>query len=180
MTKQNEWQNNILLALENFGFDTTNLIKYQSLNDSGKKFMEVIASQKNIYDYLNNLGLVNTGICPITGSQIHQQYQYSIFGKTIYLSREGSEICENIRRSQSESIGVDYDNFKNQKSASRQKAKWFTYVIIFLSAIISYYITNPNSLWSIMLFIVLFLIVLGILNFITMTFLFPLLYKLKK
>ncbi|MBO0593123.1 hypothetical protein I2486_17105 [Cellulophaga sp. E16_2] len=181
MTKNIEWQNNILSALANSSFDTKVLIRHQSLNDNGKRFMEEIAFQKNIYDYLNNMGLVNTGICPIIGNPIiNEQYQYSIFGRIIYLSREGSEICENTRRTDSESIGVDYDSFKNQKTVSKQKAQWLTFATIVLSGLVSYFITSPSSFWSIIIFIVLFFILMRILTFINMAFLLPFFNRPKK
>jgi len=49
----------------------------------------------NIYEFLNQKGLVNRGKCPYTGQLINSRSpKYSYFGRTIYVSPEGYKIMQ--------------------------------------------------------------------------------------
>ena len=83
------WQNNILKALEKeASFDIKKWNSESENDDHGLGFMENVAYYKNVYDYLNKLGLVNTGFCPITGEKIDNSFNYSIYGRTIFVSEK--------------------------------------------------------------------------------------------
>ncbi len=47
-----------------------------------------------IYDFLNTKGLINRGYCPITGEQIGTEYLYQLFGRKVYISKQGQEISK--------------------------------------------------------------------------------------
>lgn len=57
-----------------------------------------ITFDRGIYNYLNEKGLINTGRCPITGQLIDKTHFYQIFGRKVYLSKEGKAIAKEIDR----------------------------------------------------------------------------------
>lgn len=150
----NNWQYNIMKALENSNFDLNSLNYCIEIDKSGKKFMEYIATQKYIYEYLNGLNLINTGFCPITNNKFDDnRHKYSSNGRSIYLSKEGAEICENIKRSELKERGIDYNQYKKLKTKSKLKSIFLMSAYITGSLAITYFIVKPNSFWSIILFI---------------------------
>jgi len=101
------WQDNIIEELKsNQDFEEyakyLEYLKYEHY--SGKEadmvFMQQVAQNKSVYEYLDKLGLVNYGVCPITGESIsdEQHGNYTIFGRTIYLSVDGHNICKDLRQ----------------------------------------------------------------------------------
>jgi hypothetical protein len=168
--KENKWQKNIIHVLELADFKPSNYFEsvesFKELannEDSGKQFMEQIAQQKRVYEYLDNLSLVNTGICPITGQKMGDKnsgpFNFTIFGRTIFLSREGKEICENLKRKSIEKqTGLNYDAVRKIERIRGRNYKFYNLFIIVLSLAIPYYIVKPNSFWSFLLFIILFLV----------------------
>lgn len=179
--KSNKWQANILAALEKSSFDSSDLIYRQSIDDSGKGFMEQIAQKKDRFEYLDNLNLANTGLCPITGKPIQNSFQYSIFGRTIFLSQEGSQICEQIRRQDMSERGVDYDDFKQQKSKVKSQVEVQTSIISALIWVISfvgsYYLINPDGFLSFIFFLLIGYIGMKVLWYITLIFVLPILFR---
>lgn len=112
------WHKDIINQLNN---DLVN--KEYWINDEiidNKTLLEKIAFRENIYNHLNEKNLINRGFCPITGESIGSSYNYSIFGRKIYLSLLGLNKCEEINKSNWKSTTIGYDDFKNSKKVENK------------------------------------------------------------
>lgn len=157
--KVENWKKDILNALIKEGtFDMQMFNHYYNKDDTGKSFMENIAYNNKAYNYLNNLGLVNRKFCPITGEGIDESFNYTIFGRCIYLSQKGLEICHSINREEhgKRNTKLSYDEILQEKRRGKSKANRFTSIITIINAIISIYlsfiIVNPSGYFSFILF----------------------------
>jgi len=67
------------------------------------------------YHYLNELGLINRGYCPVTGENLNKSntVQFSLFGRTLNLSRIGASTSQEIKqafnRNETTNIIFTYD-----------------------------------------------------------------------
>ncbi len=59
----------------------------------------VIMVNSTKYHYLDNLGLVNRGYCPITGEFLNSTntVNFTLFGRTLYMSEIGALTCQQIQ-----------------------------------------------------------------------------------
>lgn len=115
----NNWQKDIYAALEKEGsFDMKNWMTKSENDDNGLGFMEDVAYYKNVYEYLNHLGLVNRGFCPITGEKIDGSFNYAIYGRTIFVSERALEIGKEKKQKFREKFQKEHPEFQsNLKNA---------------------------------------------------------------
>lgn len=160
--KKVKWKDDILNALNEEGtFDIKmfNLILERDV--SGKNFMEQVAYDGKAYLYLNSLGLVNRGFCPITGKDIDESLNYNIFGRYIYLSEEGLDICKAIQRKEhnTSNAKLSYDETEQLKRRGVTNANRFSFIVALVVVIFSFYLAfsliNPTGFLSYMFFVVL-------------------------
>jgi hypothetical protein len=170
------WQNNILQALEKeASFDLKKWYSESKNDDHGLGFMENVAYYKNIYDYLNQLGLINTGFCPITGEKIDNSFNYSIFGRTIFVSEKALELGKEKKQKFREQFQKENPNYEaNLKQAKAfldnanpyiQKPKYDNITFfgsLFISGYLSFKIVSPDSILGYIAVIVLFIIIFSI------------------
>jgi len=159
--ERNLWQIRILNALKAVEYDTSFLEYSQKEDDHGKGFMTSIAISKGLYDYLNIKGLVNTEICPITGEILkNKNNSFSCYGRKIFLSENGKNICEDINRKERAATGYDYDKEKKLKSLF----PIINLLIWATSFISSYIIIKPKEFWYFFLFLAIGFITRSLLN----------------
>lgn len=154
----NKWQNDILIALENgIIFNKEFWISSIEKGDiNGVAFMQDIARSKPAYDYLNGLGLINRGFCPITEEPIDNSLEYAFYDRVIYLSKKGAELGMS-RKSEIEKDLIDSNfqrNFEKTNSflgnvnnnVKNTKYENFTFFIrILLSVFCAYTIIKPET-----------------------------------
>jgi hypothetical protein len=124
------WMQNIFDALNSVNFESPKGGKWEisQFRDIYELIRYHITYDRGIYNFLNEKGLINTGICPITGEPTQKGYAYSFFGRSIKMSAKGSEI--------SKQEDPDYDEkLANLKAQARVKNKGgclgFIVVVIF-------------------------------------------------
>ena len=159
------WHKNILVALENNGYKM-NFYLHTDFNN--KQLFQDFMLKSDTFNFLNNAGLVNTGFCPITGEQLISKENYNIYGRVIYLSPKGTEVCKLIDRNEwTKENGIEklsqYNQLITDKEIrfgnSRKIAKLFVWIKILLSIIFSYLIVKPNSLVKFLIFFVVLFII---------------------
>ena len=124
----------------------------------GFMFMQSVAQSQPAYSYLDSLGLVNRGFCPITGEKIEKGWKYDSNGRKIYLSERASELGakrkEEVSKKLEEAHRKRVENSpelkKSEQAAERRDvywriislsvAFWLTYRIIKPSDILDYII----------------------------------------
>lgn len=172
----NKWQNDICAALEKeASFDMSKWRSKSDNDDYGLKFMEDVAYHKNVYDYLNNLGLVNRGFCPITGEKIDNSYNYSIYGRTIFVSEKALELGKEKKLKFREKFQKENPNYEaNLKQAKAflgntnpnfPKPKYDNITFfgaLFLSGYLSYKIVKPETIFGYLGVIILFVLIFSI------------------
>lgn len=174
--KQNKWQNDICEALEKE--ESFDIKKWKSKFDNdhyGLVFMEEIAKNKNIFEYLSELGLVNRGFCPITGEKIDKAFDYTIYGRTIYVSEKAFELGKEKKQKFMEQLqkeNPDYEANLKLAEAFVAKANPFMkkpkydnitfYGSLFVSGYFSYKIVSPVSVLGYLITLVLFIVIFGI------------------
>lgn len=172
----NKWQNDICAALEKEeSFDIKKWKSKFDNDDYGLDFMEEIAKNKNIFDYISELGLVNRGFCPITGEKIDKSFNYSIYGRTIYVSEKALELGKEKKQKFMEQFQKENPNYEaNLKQAKAFVAKANPYIqkpkydnitffgSLFLSGYLSYKIVSPVSVIGYIGVVVLFILIFGI------------------
>ena len=58
-------------------------------------FQNYVIDAPDIYEFLNQKGLINRGICPFTGQHINSnKFNWSFHNRIVYLSQEGSQIMQ--------------------------------------------------------------------------------------
>lgn len=160
--KKAKWKDDILNALNRegtFNMKMFNLILERDV--SGKDFMEQVAYDSKAYIYLNSIGLVNRGFCPITGKDIDESLNYNIFGRYIFLSEEGLDICKAVQRKEHNTSNskLSYDETEQLKRRGASNANRFTFIAVLFIVIFSFYLAfiliNPAGFLSYIYFIVL-------------------------
>ena len=155
----NIWQKDILSALELEG--TFKMDYWNNKLDEDKYgiiFMQSVAQSQLAYSYLDSLGLVNRGFCPITGEITEKGWKYDSYGRKIYLSERASELGakrkEEVSKRLEEAHRKRVENSpelkKSEQAAERRDvywriislsvAFWLTYRIIKPSDILDYII----------------------------------------
>jgi len=91
-----EYVRDICNALNSAGYkvrgETFNPEDFKTLTEFLKNH---VLYHSNIFEYLNQKGLVNRGKCPYTGQQIDKKSpNYSYFNRTIYMSPEGCKVMQ--------------------------------------------------------------------------------------
>lgn len=87
----NTWQRDILSALEQKGtFKMDYWHDELNADEVGFRFMQSVAQSQPAYTYLDSLGLVNRGFCPINGEKIGRGWNYNSYGRVIYLSEKAN------------------------------------------------------------------------------------------
>jgi hypothetical protein len=164
-----KWQVDILDALNSKFIIDKKLFFLKSENDDdiayNKKFMEDVASRGDFYMYLDNLGLVNRGFCPITGENIDESYSFTMFQRKVFLSEKGMSICNEIKKNEYDKRNIS--NFPYEKMV--QKGKNMKSIFRVLSSIISFYLSyqfiNPSGIFSILFFLILGAVLIPIIEF---------------
>lgn len=133
-------------------------------NSRNKKFMEDVVFRNDVFLYLTSKGLVNVGFCPITGENIDQSYNYTIFGRTIFLSEKGMSICKEIKKDDYKKLNIS--NVPYEKMIQKEKnRKFITKVLSFIiSFYLSYQLINPTGIFSILFFLVLGAVLIPIIS----------------
>lgn len=150
------WQNDIYNALEKAGSFNMTILKIRlESDDTGIEFMQQIAFDKRIYEYLNSLGLVNRGWCPITGEKIDESLNYSIFGRAIFISEKAFELGKEKKEEFKKEHPNFESNLKEVKSflentlvqLDKPRFDSITFVIsLIISGYLSYTIIKPATL----------------------------------
>ena len=150
----NKWQNDILSALElegTFRMDYWN----DKLNADieGFIFMQSVAQSQPAYSYLDSLGLVNRGFCPITGEKIEKGWKYDSNGRKIYLSERANEIGakkkEEISKKLEEAHRKNLENspeLKKREQAAEMRNIYWRLVSISVAFWLTYRIINPSDI----------------------------------
>lgn len=152
------WHKSILEALENDRYEMSTFY-FTGENKNNKTLMEGIALKGETYNFLNSKGLINTGICPISGEKTNNTINYNIYGRKVYLSQIGLEVCNKIDRNEwnKEKHSVDYDTFQDLKQQTRKKTKsqvqLITLIILVLALTASWVILSPSGFFSFLGFI---------------------------
>lgn len=160
-----DWHKEILSALEKTNINMS--IYYSTLMDN-KQLLQHIVSMGNTYNYLNSIGLVNKGRCPITGETINNTISYEMYGRKIYLSPEGMKKCQELDRTEWGITQQEFDKFQQQKRdinrKSNRQINIISFVSLALSIIISWQIVSPKGFLSYLYFLLLGVIVYKILK----------------
>jgi hypothetical protein len=160
--KLNQWQKNIFAAIENEGSFDLKMLKIIIENDeTGIEFMQHIAYHKKTYEYLSGLNLVNTGFCPITNEKIDTTFNYSIFGRTIYLSENALKLGNEKKQQFKADFQKAHPNFDtnlkhakaflDNENTNTQLPKYnniIYFIEFFLSGYLSHKIVNPTSIYG--------------------------------
>lgn len=140
-----KWRNEIITALEQGEFK----IDYYNRDSHNKEVLEWVAYNKKHYEYLDELGLVNRGFCPLTGESITEDFCYHIFGRKVFLSAKGQEICQAIRNQKhKENYGEDYSQLVQRKHIAKSRANLTMFIIAVVSFVTSFKIIDPSGFFS--------------------------------
>ena len=155
----NNWQKDILSALELEG--TFKMDYWNNKLDEDKDgiiFMQSVAQSQPAYSYLDSLGLVNRGFCPITEEKIEKGWKYDSNGRKIYLSERANEIgakrkgevLKKLEEAHRKRVENSPELKKSEQTAKRRDfywklvslsvAFWLTYRLIKPSDILDYII----------------------------------------
>ena len=136
--------------------------------------MEQVAQNGPLYTYLDNLGLVNYDVCPITGKFITdgRGSKYTIFGRSINLSLEGLNICKKTRQKQGK-LPQLIDKRQNQVKKLNLALKLLSLLFI----IVWWYYTEFNDVKSYFWFTMKCILTYVIINLLAYNKLFRLVIK---
>lgn len=165
-----DWRENIFQELKNSGVVMSDFY-FSEMNKNNKDLLEHIVLMSETYNLLNNKGLLNKGYCPITGEKIGTSYSYNMYGRHIYLSKTGLEICKGVNRDDwnaDNESNISYDEFeklkKNNREKSRMQASTVVFILAILSILISWNVVSPTGFFSFLGFVVVGFIVFFILG----------------
>jgi len=172
----NIWQNDILSALEQKGtFKMDYWNNELNADKEGFVFMQSVAQSQPAYSYLDSLGLVNRGFCPITGEKIEKGWKYVSNGRKIYLSARANEIGAKRKEEFLKKLKEENPNFdanikqaksfveKSNPNSKKTPIKTIGFVMLFLSGYLSYIIIKPETFFGYLGVITLFVVFLYIL-----------------
>jgi hypothetical protein len=149
----NKWQKDILSALELEGTFKMDYWKNKLDEDKdGIIFMQSVAQSQPAYSYLDSLGLVNRGFCPITGEITEKGWKYESYGRKIYLSERASEIGakkkEEVLKKLEEAHRMRVENSpelkKGEQAAKRRNVYW-RLVSLSVAIWLTYRIIKPSD-----------------------------------
>lgn len=172
------WRKSILEALEQNNYKMSDFY-FTKYNSNNKDLLQHIALKSETYNFLNSKGLINRGFCPITGEKINNTVNYNIYGRSVYLSSKGIEICKKIDKNEwnNENSKVDYDTFQELRQQTAQKTKsqvkLITLILGVISLIISWYIVSPSGFFSFIGFLL-----LGVVFFYVLGWIFNILFDM--
>ncbi|HSD08172.1 hypothetical protein [Flavobacterium sp.] len=161
------WRENIFQELKNSGVVISDFY-LSDLNKNNKDLLEHIVLMPDTFNHLNNKGLLNVGYCPITGEKIGISNSYNMYGRHIYLSKTGLEICKGVNKNDWKENDISYDEFERLKNKSREKsrkqASFVVITLIILSIFISWNIVSPTGFLSFLSFVLIGFVVFFILG----------------
>jgi hypothetical protein len=154
------WRHDIVKALEEDGSFNMKIWQLNSkTDDNGLEFMENVAYYKREYDYLNRLGLVNRGFCPITGENIDGSFNYAIYERNIFVSEKALGLGKEKKGKFRENFQKNNPNFQSnlekskaflaQENSNAKEAKMHystLFIILILSGFGAYKMINPSSI----------------------------------
>lgn len=121
--------------------------KWDSSNfENSIEFMKnYVTLSSSIYEHLNSKGLVNRGYCPITGEKIDYKHVYQIFGRKVYISARGEQLCKEWDREEHIKIfgkepmsegekGEKVEKFMAER-AEKKKGRTMVFLIIVIAII---------------------------------------------
>jgi hypothetical protein len=158
----NKWQNDILSALEQKGtFKMDYWNNELNADKEGFVFMQSVAQSQPAYSYLDSLGLVNRGFCPITGEKIEKGWKYVSNGRKIYLSERANEMGAKRKEEFLKKLKEENPNFETdlkrakafvEKANPYYKRPKFDNITFFgsllLSGYLSYKLVRPESIFG--------------------------------
>ena len=150
----NKWQKDILSTLELEGTFKMDYWKNKLDEDKdGIIFMQSVAQSQPAYSYLDSLGLVNRGFCPITGEKIEKGWKYDSNGRKIYLSERANEIGAKKKEDISKKLEEDHlknlensPELKKREQAAEMRNIYWRLVSISVAFWLTYRIINPSDI----------------------------------
>jgi len=141
------WHKSILETLQSDGYKMSDFY-FTSSNLNNYALLQHIAFKENSYNFLNSKGLINRGLCPITGESINNTFNFNIFGRVVYLSEQGLETCENIKRRDwnKNNPKIDYDTAQRLKKQIKSggypanNSGCFVVLLVFILSVASFFI----------------------------------------
>lgn len=172
ITNTNTWQKNILKALKErasqniYDTDKTNYqreiatIEFfeETLEKDkyGKRFMELVTLSEDVYYCLNDMKLINTGVCPITGETVGTDYswgyKYEYLDRFVNLSKKGQEICKRINKNEQNGLNFNISNKMMKRKLAFNILKYSSYIA---SIVITYMLVRPDNIKTWFLFLIL-------------------------
>lgn len=80
-----------------------------------------VTLDRGIYEYLDSKGLINRGRCPITGESIGSEHNYQIYGRIVYISKEGKKIAQEWDRQEHIKLFGKEPMTQEEKDEAREK-----------------------------------------------------------